>query len=267
MHTEISLEFAAAVGVLTLRPPEGKPPTLDHELMDAFEAVLGEVESRAVGLTAVVVRSASPKFFCAGANLKVMESIDADSVVPWVHRGHRLMNRLENLPLPVIARVEGYALGGGLELAMACDLIFASTNARFGQSEAKLGLVTGWGGCYRLARRVGVARAKELCYTGRMFDGAEAMRLGVAAWHGSAESLEQHLSEFIAAVGENSRTAVREMKRILNTCATTSLGENAAIEAAASQRCLTEGDAPQRLREFFEARKSPAAASRAGSTP
>lgn len=225
--------------------------------MDAFNNVLAEVESRASDLTAVVLRSASPKFFCAGANLKVMESIDHETVVPWVHRGHGLMNRLEALPLPVIARVEGYALGGGLELAMACDLIFASENARFGQSEAKLGLVTGWGGCFRLVRRVGLARAKELCFTGRMFDGEEAVRMGVAAWHGSAAALEQHLIQFLALVAGNSRTALREMKSILATCESTSLEENAAIEANASQRCLREGDAAERLRKFFETRRPP----------
>lgn len=256
MHTEISVDYRDSVGHITLRPPEGKPPTLDPELMDAFHAVLEEVESRASNLTAVVLQSASPKFFCAGANLKVMESIDHESVVPWVHRGHRLMNRLEALPLPVIARVEGYALGGGLELAMACDLIFASGNARFGQSEAKLGLVTGWGGCYRLVRRVGLTRAKELCFTGRMFDGEEAMRLGVVAWHGPADRLEPHLTKFIAAVAANSRAAVKEMKSILSTCETTSLEENAAIEAKASQRCLRDGDAAKRLKMFFAARRS-----------
>jgi enoyl-CoA hydratase len=208
-------------------------------------------------LRAVVLQSASPKFFCAGANVKVLETIDRTSIVPWVERGHRLMNRLEALPLPVIARVEGYAMGGGLELAMACDLIFASTNARFAQSETKLGFVTGWGGSYRLVRRVGLARAKELVFSGRTFDAEEAVRIGIAEWQGSAAELGRYLDEFLRDVSGNSRLAVREMKQILESCTRTRLAENATIEADASLRCLTEGDAAQRLQEFLR-RKTPA---------
>jgi enoyl-CoA hydratase len=162
------------------------------------------------------------------------------------------MNRIEALPLPVIARIEGYALGGGLELAMACDLIFASSAAKFGQTETKLGFVTGWGGSHRLVRRVGLARAKELIFSGRVFDAEEAVRLGVADWHGAPDALAVHLGEFLAAVAANSRVANREMKRLLASCPHTTLAENAALEAAASQRCLGEGgDAAGRLRDFL----------------
>lgn len=257
MHTALTLTFSEAVAVFTLRPPEGKPPTLDHALLDRLDDACAEVESRSGSLVAVVLRSASPKFFCAGANLKVMETINADTITPWVKRGHRVMNRIESLPVPVIAVVEGYAMGGGLELAMACDLILASSTARFGQSEAKLGLVTGWGGCYRLARRVGLSRAKELCFTGRMVEAGEAATLGLVDWCGTSTELESHLAGLVAAVGANSRAAVREMKAILATCATTTLEENAQIEADASRRCLTDGDAPARLEAFFAARKAP----------
>jgi enoyl-CoA hydratase len=166
------------------------------------------------------------------------------------------MNRLEALPLPVLAIVQGYAMGGGLELAMACDLIYASQDARFGQSEAKLGLVTGWGGCYRLSRRVGLARAKELAFTGRIFDGVEAQAMGLTTWCGPGDRLESAVKTFVDAVAANSRTALRETKTILATCETTTLAENAEVEAAASERCLMHGDAPLRLEEFFAARRS-----------
>lgn len=260
MSTRLGTTFAASVCNLTLHPPEGKPPTLDHALMEEFERALDEIAGRN-DLSVVTLQSASPKFFCAGANLKVMETIDQHSIVPWVERGHRLMNRIESLPMPTVARVEGYALGGGLELAMACDVIFASDHARFGQSETKLGLVTGWGGSYRLTRRVGLARAKELVFSGRIFDAAEAVRLGVAEWHGSAAELEQQVADFVSAVAGNGRVAVREMKQLLASCTRTTLPENAALEAAASQRCLVEGDAAERLQNFLRKRSSPGSAS------
>jgi enoyl-CoA hydratase len=252
MSTRLSTAYADAVCTVTLHPPEGKPPTLDPAVMDAFDRVLDEVEARGTELSAVVLQSASPKFFCAGANIKALETLNRDTIGAWIERGHRLMNRIEALPLPTIARVEGYALGGGLELAMACDLIFASSLAKFGQTETKLGFVTGWGGSYRLARRVGLARAKELVFSGRIFGAEEAVRLGVAEWQDTPEALALHLQNFLAAVGANSRVANREMKRVLASCPRTSLAENAAIEAAASQRCLgAGGDATERLRQFL----------------
>lgn len=261
MTTTLSTTYVAGVCTVTLHPPEGKPPTLDHAVMHAFEHVLTDVEKRTPELCAVVIRSASPKFFCAGANVKMLETINRETIVPWVERGHRLMNRIEALPVPVIARVEGYAMGGGLELALACDLIFASTGAKFGQSETKLGFVTGWGGSFRLMRRVGLARAKDLVFSGRMFDAEEAVRIGLAAWQGEAAALEQHLDEFLRAVAGNSRVAIREMKAILESCPHTRLEDNMAIEAAASQRCLTDGDAAERLRNFLS--RKPVAAPKA----
>lgn len=251
MSTRLLTTFSEAVCTLTLQPPEGKPPTLDYDVMAALEQVLADIEARLGEVRVVVVQSASPKFFCAGANIQVLETINRDTIVPWVYRGHALLNRLEALPVPVVARVEGYALGGGLELAMACDLIFASSAARFGQTETRLGFVTGWGGSYRLVRRVGLARAKELVFSGRMFDAEEAVRLGVAEWQGSASELDAKLREFGAAVAAGSRVAIGEMKAILAACPHTRLEENAALEAEASRRCLTTGDAAERLQAFL----------------
>jgi enoyl-CoA hydratase len=256
MRTEVTLSYVEAIAHLALSAPEGKPPTLDYRVIEELDAACAEIESRAATLVAVVLRSHSPKFFCAGANLNVMETITADTVGACVHRGHQLMNRLEALPLPVVALVEGYALGGGLELAMACDLIFASETARFGQTEAKLGLVTGWGGCYRLARRVGLARAKELAFTARIVEPDEASRIGLVDWTGPSIDLPGRVRAFTTAVAANSRSAVRETKTILATCSEVSLAENAQIEADASQRCLSSGDATQRLAQFFATRRA-----------
>lgn len=251
MSTVLTTAYADGVGILTLQPPEGKPPTLDHAVMDALERTLGELEARLGAVRAVVLRSAAPKYFCAGANLKVLETIDRETITPWVRRGHALLNRLEALPVPVVACVEGYALGGGLELAMACDVIFAATTARFGQTEAKLGFVTGWGGSFRLVRRVGLARAKELVFSGRIVDAAEATQLGLAEWVGEPAELDGRLRDFLAGVAGNSGAALAEMKQILTACPHTRLDDNAALEAAASRRVLTDGDAAERLRAFL----------------
>ena len=253
MTTQVLTSFDGPLCSILLQPPEGKPPTLDHEVITALDATLAAIEARAGALRAVVIRSGSPKVFCAGANLRVMETIDERTIVPWVERGHRLMNRLEALPLPVIARVEGHAMGGGLELALACDLIFASTAARFAQSEARLGLITGWGGSFRLVRRVGLARAKDLALSGRVVDAAEAARIGLADWQGTPEELDPHLAAWVAEVAANGAVAVREVKRLLAACANQP-ADPAALESAASVVCLRDGDAAARIREFLAGR-------------
>ena len=253
MTTQVLTSFDGPLCWILLQPPEGKPPTLDHEVITALDATLAAIEARAGALRAVVIRSGSPKVFCAGANLRVMETIDERTIVPWVERGHRLMSRLEALPLPVIARVEGHAMGGGLELALACDLIFASTAARFAQSEARLGLITGWGGSFRLVRRVGLARAKDLALSGRVVDAAEAARIGLADWQGTPEELDLHLAAWVAEVAANGAVAVREVKRLLTACANQP-ADPAALESAASVVCLRDGDAAARIREFLAGR-------------
>jgi enoyl-CoA hydratase len=251
MFTRLATTYTDNVFTITLEPPEGKPPTLDHDVMTAFERALAEAGLRLPELRAVVVRSASSKYFCAGANLRVMETIDRNSIGPWVERGHRLLNQLEALPVPVVARVDGFALGGGLELAMACDVIFASDAARFGQTETKLGFVTGWGGSYRLVRRVGLARAKELVFSGRLVEAEEAVRIGLAEWQGAPVELDAKVAEFLAAVRGNGQVAIAEMKRLLTACPETSLEDNRTMEVTASRRALTDGDAAVRLQAFL----------------
>ena len=132
------------VATLHLVPPEGKPPTMDQDVLTMLGNVISELENAAPRL--LIVRSRSSRFFCVGANIAVLKETNADTIIPWVKLGNEVLNRLEDLPYPVIAVVEGYAMGGGLELAMACDLIFAADSARFAQSEAGLGFIPGWGG-------------------------------------------------------------------------------------------------------------------------
>jgi enoyl-CoA hydratase len=155
------------IGTLSLVPAvSGKPPTLDHAALDRLDAALAEVEAKANSIRLLFVCSAAPKYFCVGADLTALKLVSTETIGAWIDHGHRTFNRLADLPMPVVARIEGYALGGGLELALACDLIFAGETAQLGQTEAKLGFVAGWGGSWRLPRRVGVARPRN-CFSPR----------------------------------------------------------------------------------------------------
>ncbi len=129
-------------------------------------------QARADNPGIVLLRSASERFFCVGANINVLKETNEQTIVPWVMQGHRVLNQLEDLPMPVVAVVEGYAMGGGLELALACDLVFASDAAQLAQSEAGLGFIPVWGGSRRLVGRIGAAKAKYYYYSGKMMDAA-----------------------------------------------------------------------------------------------
>ena len=166
--TKISLEFEGDVATIFLQPPDGKPPTLDLQTLEDLEKCVGEIQRKQPRV--VLVRSTSDRFFCVGANINALSDIDENTIAPWVLKGHQVFNKIEDLAMPVIAVVEGYAMGGGLELAMACDLIFASHGAKFAQSEASLGFIPGWGGTHRLTRRVGASKAKFYFYSGKMLD-------------------------------------------------------------------------------------------------
>ena len=149
--TTIRLVIEEEIATIFLQPPESKPPTLDLETLSELERCVEEIQSKQPRV--VLVRSTSNRSFCVGANINALKDIDENSIVPWVRKGHKVFNEIEDLVMPVIAVVEGHAMGGGLEFAMACDLIFASQEAKFAQSEASLGFIPGWGGTHRLTRR------------------------------------------------------------------------------------------------------------------
>ncbi|GAI04359.1 unnamed protein product, partial [marine sediment metagenome] len=147
--------------------------------------------------------------------------------------------------------VGGYALGGGLELALACDFIYATEEAKLGQTEARLGFVSGRGGSYRLSRRIGVPKAKELFYTGKILSSREAYEVGIVNFVGSRNEVESHLDASLKMIASNSCTAVSEMKKILNRCYDDNLKTIANDEKMASRRCITDSDTLNRINQFL----------------
>lgn len=257
MKTVARASVEAGLGRLTLEPEvPGKPPTLDFGVLDGIEAAVAAFSAAAARgeLRAALVESASPKYFVVGANLEALKQVGPDSIGAWVERGHRVFDALASLPVPTFAVVRGHCLGGGLELAMACDCIAASDAARFGLPEASLGFVPGWGGVERLAARVGVPRAKELLATGRSVDAAEACRLGLAEFAGSGAELDGWLERTLAAVRSNSALALTLTKRMLDAGADRR-SRSLLDEALASAACLSSGDTARRLEEFFRSRE------------
>jgi enoyl-CoA hydratase len=250
--TRITCQQDDEVATILLSAPEGKPPTLDGDVLKELERCIEQAREQQPRL--VLIRSTSERFFCVGANINVLKETTEETIVPWVMQGHRVLNMLEDLPMPVVAIVEGYAMGGGLELAMACDLIFSSDQSKFAQSEAGLGFIPGWGGTRRLAARIGRAKAKYYFYSGKMVDAVAAAEVGLVDFVGTQEELDRELSDFTVSVIGNNQNAISQFKTILNNQERAARDENATVEACNSISCLQDADAKQRLSDFINKR-------------
>jgi enoyl-CoA hydratase len=180
-YQHLKLSSENALWTLTINRPKALN-ALNGELLDElgeFLRQLSEMEfEHARGL---IITGEGPKAFVAGADIKELSALDQSGAMMFAQKGQRVFQELNLLKFPVIAAVNGFALGGGCELALACDFILASKNAKFGLPEVSLGLIPGFGGTVRMARAIGIRKARELVYTGEMISAEEAYRLGLVS--------------------------------------------------------------------------------------
>lgn len=192
---------------------EGRPFVLNRRIMAEMNTLLDEVERRR---PRALVITGEGKFFCAGADIKEMLAMDGRELHEWALLGGRLNTRLEALEMPVIAAVNGMALGGGCELALACDLRCASMAARFAVPEVTLGTICGAGGTQRLPRLIGETRAKQLIFTGQTISAQTALEWGLVNSVQTAGTLLEETLALAAAIAQNSPFAVSRAKRSVN---------------------------------------------------
>lgn len=225
-------------------------PDVMIELNDALERI--ETDKIAKVL---VLSGEGDKAFVAGADIGFMVNLSPLEARKWALEGNRLLARIENLPIPVIACVNGYALGGGTELALACDFIYASMNARFGQPEITLGIMPGFGGTQRLARLVGKGRAKELCVMGTMIGAQEAKDIGLVNKVFPADKLWEETMKAANAIASKGRVSLRAVKHSIDRGFDTDLRSGCLIEADCFGLCFTSPDAKEGMSAFLEKRK------------
>jgi enoyl-CoA hydratase/carnithine racemase len=206
-------------------------------------------------MRAVVVSSASEKAFCVGADLKERRSFTDDDLRRQRPLMRDAFNSLLNLPVPTIAAVHGYALGGGLELALSCDLIVVDDTAVLGLPEVTVGLVPGGGGTQLLARRIGWSRASDLVFTGRRVDAEEAYRLGIADRQVMTGQAREAALELAATIASNSPVGVRSAKRAMRLGLDGSLASGLDIEDAAWRTTAFSGDRAEGIAAFNEKRE------------
>jgi enoyl-CoA hydratase len=236
MSTHLLLTEDGPVAVLTLNRPE-KLNALDASLLAEVARVTAELTARPgpARPRVVILTGAGDKAFAAGADVAELSNLSAAEARAVSANGHRAGRTLEEAPFPVIAAVNGFALGGGCELALACDFIYASDNAKLGQPEVKLGVIPGFGGTQRLARRVGVAKTKELCMTGDPIDAAEALRIGLVDLVCPAAELMAKVKATAAKIAANGPLAVADVKRLVH------MGQSMALEHALSLEAKSFG--------------------------
>jgi len=203
----------------------------------------------------VVLTGSGEKAFAAGADIKEMVHMGVLEAHGWGTLGHECARLLESMPKPTIAAVNGFALGGGCELALGCDIRYAAENAKFGQPEINLAVIPGWGGTQRLARAVGAGLAKDLILTGRTIDAAEALRIGlVSAVYPAGELLDRAV-ETGAALAKKSPVALAAVKDATNRALQGDLGTGLSYEAILFSALFATEDQKEGMMAFSEKRE------------
>jgi enoyl-CoA hydratase len=249
----IIYEKSEGIATITLNRPEALN-AFSKEVVDEVLHALDDVRNDE-NVRVVILTGAGEKAFSAGADIKAMIGMNALKARELSLMGEKLCLALENLEEPVIAALNGYALGGGLEVAMACDLRIASETARVGQTEMNIGLIPGWGGTQRLTRLVGRGKAKELVLTGKMIDAKTAELLGIVNLVVPADKFRENVRQFALDLASKAPVAVKVAKALINKGADIGLDSALALEREGFGVVASTEDLQEGVKAFTEKRK------------
>jgi enoyl-CoA hydratase len=248
----VQLAHEGPISIVTIHRPSVLN-ALNEEVLVALKRAVDDIKARPE-VRCVIVTGSGDKAFVAGADIAAMREMDANDAKRFAQKGHAAFDAIEALPLPVIAAVQGFALGGGCELALACDFIYASERAKFGQPEVNLGIIPGFGGTQRLARRVSVGVARELIYTGAIIDAQEALRIGLVNKVFPAEQLMAEAKKTALTIAQKGPVAVAWAKRTINEGLDNALRDANEIEVDAFAACFGTEDRKEGVSAFLDKR-------------
>lgn len=248
----VTLEAKGPIGILTMNRPEALN-ALNEQVLRDLDAALDQAAAQDDIL--VLVLTGAGRSFVAGADIAQMKDLSPMEAKRFGLFGNGVFLKLENFPKPVIAAVNGFALGGGCELAMSCDIRVASEKAKFGQPEVGLGITPGFGGTQRLARIVGTSNAMELILTAKTISAAEAQEMGLVSHVYPPEELMDKALELAQAIAANAQVAVRESKAAIRRGLQTDMATGAAFEAEAFALCFATEDQKDAMTAFVNKEK------------
>jgi enoyl-CoA hydratase len=249
----ILLEISERIATISVNRPKALN-ALNPQVMEEIGAALKEI-SQNKEVRAVILTGTGDKAFVAGADIGSMAKQTPLEAKRFSAAGQEVLFAMENLEIPIIAAVNGFALGGGTEIALACDFIYASEGAKFGQPEINLGIIPGFGGTQRLARLVGKGWARELCLTGVMISAQEAKEIGLVNKVFPPDALMEETRKTAKLIASKGRAAVRAVKQAVNRGFDVDLRNGCAMEVDAFAIAFTSPDAKEGLTAFLEKRK------------
>lgn len=251
----VDYEVKGNIAVITINR-EKALNALNSEVLDDLEKVFDGVDTNAV--RCLILTGAGEKSFVAGADIGEMSTLTKAEGEAFGKKGNDVFRKIETFPIPVIAAINGFALGGGCEISMSCDFRICSENAMFGQPEVGLGITPGFGGTQRLARTVGVGMAKQLIYTARNIDAAEALRIGLVNQVVPQADLMATAEKLATIIAGNAPIAVRACKKAINDGLQTDIDDALVIEEKLFGSCFESYDQKEGMANFLRKKDDPA---------
>ena len=248
----ITYEVEGQIGIITINRPKALN-ALNSAVLDELDKTLDAVDQEAI--RCLILTGAGEKSFVAGADIGEMSTLTKAEGEAFGKKGNDVFRKLETFPIPVIAAVNGFALGGGCEISMSCDIRICSENAVFGQPEVGLGITPGLGGTQRLARIVGTGKAKEMIYGARNIKAEEAYRIGLVNNVYPAEELMPAAKKLASTIARNAPIAVRNCKRAINEGIQVDMDQAIVIEEKLFGSCFETCDQKEGMNAFLEKRK------------
>ena len=251
----LNLDLENEILTITVNRPDKLNALSEIVLTELKNVLTNALEMPLSELRGILFTGAGDKAFIAGADIKAMLTMTADDSLAFGQLGQDVTLLFEQLAIPVIACVNGFALGGGLEMAMSCDFMYCTQNAILGQPEVKIGLIPGFGGTQRLSRYVGVAKCREMIYTGKNIEVSEALALGLV--NQSFETKEEMMKtaiKTISAIKRNSPLAVASCKKLINDGECLAIQDGLALEKNGFKAIFQTEDAKEGLQSFLEKR-------------
>jgi len=256
MYQTLKTENQNGIWTLTVNRPESLNALNSTVLNELSDFLDGLAEKNFSEAKVLIITGSGEKAFVAGADIKEIHQLGLDSAENFAEHGQAIFRKLENLQIPVIAAVNGFALGGGLELALACDFIYASGNAKFGLPEVTLGLIPGFGGTVRLSRALGLQKAKEWIFTGNMVSSAEAHQMGLVNKVIPAAELMPAVHIVAQTIASRGPVAIAAAKKSIMESFDHDIDSAMSVEASQFARLFATNDVKEGTTAFIEKRKA-----------